>query len=353
MEEIKVKISAKGSVPQDEGRFVLAEMARNEESARLEDEYTFKELRANKMASLAITSDVFEFESNCVTEDQLEKHALAFLEGDTLRIVDVPYYFYVSKRVKTETLSLQGRRGSMNYQEKKELIVQEIGTTKSKKILKHQKTKIIDEKKISSIDEINGYFNDKAVILKAEKDLDDNQTHKVKMDSLKSLLPDFNKNAKFAAEIYSFDAIVNRKDLDQIDKNIFMDTVSTGMLQKATQAILSYSQKSFDEMDDNLVKIWCYLNFMFAIYPIKRISKNLKELAKEKRVPPTILSFMVKNFYEPIGSSSETPEFIQTKTSNLKFVAYMVVLILLLNDFKFEIDSVFPYFKMHEKEYFY
>lgn len=344
---MKVKILAKDSIQKEEG-YLLAELVRGE-PIDPESEFGFRETKAGQNASLFLLDDHFEFEANCNVPDLPEKHALGFLEGDKLRIVEVPYYFHVNKRVKTDSALVIGRRGSMNYQEKKELIVQEIGTTKSKKILKHQKTKIIDDKKISSIDEINGIFNEKAVTLHAEKEQNETLAQKSKIESLKTLLPVFNKNARFAHEIYSFESIVNRKDLEQIDKKIFLDTASREALQSPVQMLYQKSGQTFENMEDNVVKAWCYLNFMFSIFPIRKISKNLKELAKEKRVPPTILQFMVKNFYEQVGSS-ETPEYIQTKNSALKFIAYMVVLILLLCEFRFEVGSIFPHFKMHEKE---
>ena len=347
MEEIKVKILAKDSIQKEEN-ILLGELVRGE-PIDPRSEFGFRETKVGQNASLFLLDEHFEFEANCNVPDLPEKHALGFLEGDKLRIIEIPYYFHINKRVKTDSGMVIGRRGSMNYQEKKELIVQEIGTTKSKKILKHQKTKIIDDKKISSIDEINGIFNEKAATLHAEKEQNDNLAQKAKVESLKTLLPAFNKNARFAHEIYSFESIVNKKDLEQIDKKIFLEMAQQGYLQVPVQMLCQKSGHSFENMEDNIVKAWCYLNFMFSIFPIRKISKSIKDLAKEKRVSPTILQYMVKNFYEPVGAS-ETPEYIQTKSSALKFIAYMVVLILLLCEFKFEIGSVFSYFKMHEKE---
>ena len=103
-------------------------------------------------------------------------------------------------------------------------------------------------------------------------------------------------------------------------------------------------------MNDEKAKGWFYLDYMLSIFPIKRISKSIQELAKEKSIPLNVLNGIVKQFYEKHNKEMDGVEYVKTNKTGLKFAAYISVLFLLLNSLKCEIAPIFSALSIPEQE---
>lgn len=123
-------------------------------------------------------------------------------KNNSLRLVKVPDTFNFDR-----VLTNQNNKDSnskfdedANYARRKEILVQELGTKKSKKIMRQLKSKIIEEDKIQSADQIKqiiklqaGEFKEEIEELEAEK-------FQREWNRKKTFLPDFNLSAKSASK---------------------------------------------------------------------------------------------------------------------------------------------------------
>lgn len=330
--------------------FLLTEFLRGREEINPKDTYHLEEVKKENYGVLSFADEKFEVESLCKPRSQMEKHAICFIENGELKLIDIPYYFQISKRIKAETQKMS-RRGSMNYAEKKELVVQEIGTNKSKKILKNYKTKEIDEKKISSINEISELMDSMADNYKEQTKAQKQTEIDQKLTNLKELVPEFNQKATSVQLIYPLESLIKKSDFKLIKKDFCDQKIKNKQFSKAFLQVYEKCQLDFEELDEQKKQCWIFLDFMLALFPVKKISKGLNDLAKEKKIPIQILSRLTDQFYSKSASADFGEEFIKTQKLSIKFTAHITILFLILNDFKFEISLLFPVFGISEQEF--
>ena len=347
MEKQTVEINTKDFL-NNNNKYVLCEFLRGAQEANPKDVFQLEEVKKNATAVLSLVDNKFEAEATCHLRSQMEKHALAYMENGVLRIVAIPYYFPTSKRIKTEAQKIV-RKSSLSYAEKKELVVQEIGTNKSKKILKNYKTKNIDEANIACLQEIHDMMDQRADHLRQETQTLKQSESSQKMATLRELLPQFNEQAEIPADIYKIESIVSESELAMIDGNSLPVKIKDKLVSKLFAQITEKTLTDFSKMNEMNKKLWSVLDFMLAIFPIKKINKGLLKLAQEKNVPLGFLKVIVNRFYEK-SVTSQGDEYQKTQKLTLKFAAHLTVLFLLLNSLKFELVLLFSVLGIPETE---
>lgn len=348
MERGSLKIDARdfADAPQ---QLLLAEFVRGADEIDSTDNFQLEEVRKEGLGALVLLDDRFEAEAVCKPRAALESHALAYVENGRLRLVGVPYSFTVGKRVKTETQKVV-RRGSMSYQEKKELVVQEIGTTKSKKILKNYKTKTIDQNKIASMDEIHDLLDQRASDLRHQTETLRKAETDQKAAVLRELLPPFDAEAATPADIYSLQTLMGKKVAAKMDPAIFRNKVAAGRLSKLFGQVWDKVHPALDKLSAEQQQGWAFLEAMLAVFPLRKIVKGASDLAKEKGLHPQVVQEIIDRFYQAGAGEDGQQVAVKTHKSGLRFAAHITVLFLLLNGLKMELGHLFPVLGMSEAE---
>jgi hypothetical protein len=328
---------------------LLAEFVRGTDEIDPTDNFQLEEVKKDGLGALVLLDERFEAEAVCKPQTDFEHHALAYVDGGKLRLVPLAYSFAIGKRVKTETQKVV-RRGSMNYQEKKELVVQEIGTTKSKKILKNYKTKTIDQNKIASMDEIQELMDQRASGLRAETQTQRKAETDQKAAILRELLPPFNVQAGSPQEIYDLEMLMGKKVVAKIDSAIFENKVATGRLSKLGSQVWEKVHPSLDKLSVDQKKGWAFLDALLSIFPLRKIVKAPADLAKEKGQHQQVVQEIVDRFYQSGAAEDGQSQWVKTHKTNLRFAAHITVLFLLLNNLKFELAALFPVLGVPESE---
>lgn len=103
-----------------------------------------------------------------------------------------------------------------SYMEKKAMIIEEIGTKKSQKILKQLKNKIISESKIQSADQIKQIMKLQGSMIKGDFENEHLEEFQTEWNRKRSFLPEFNLSAKSAGKIYNHKSIISEDDYAEL-----------------------------------------------------------------------------------------------------------------------------------------
>ena len=93
--------------------------------------------------------------------------------------------------------------------EHKELLIDELGTKKSKKILRQMKNKVIQESNINSVDAIKELMKKKGEELREEQVDENCAKFQQELCRKKEYLPEFNYSAKVVSKIYNLKSIIS------------------------------------------------------------------------------------------------------------------------------------------------
>lgn len=301
-----------------------------------------------------INSSKFELDENFEKQNKIEKNALLVITKEKkFKIIQIPDYFLISKKLKKGKINLPDKfQKDLDYREQKELMVKEIGTNKSKKIMKNYKMKDIKNQGISSISEINNVIKKKTFEIEEDGILENANRSQKKLNKLKKILPPFNISGKNYKTIYKLEGILNEKDLEKINlEKIKEKIISKKFLNPFVKEIIIENNID-NENDDKILKSIAFLDFMLKILPLRKINKNIIEICKEKRIPFFIGKKIIKLFFDSVLNKDKKKIFVQTKISNLKFLSYIIILSLLVSGNKMNIRSFLPYSRMIEKDLF-
>lgn len=96
------------------------------------------------------------------------------------------------------------------------MIIEEIGTKKSQKILKQMKNKIISESKIQSADQIKQIMKMQGSMMKGDFETENLEEFQKEWNRKRSFLPEFNLSAKTAGKIYNHKSIISEDDYAEL-----------------------------------------------------------------------------------------------------------------------------------------
>jgi hypothetical protein len=100
--------------------------------------------------------------------------------------------------------------------ERKAIIVGEIGTKKSQKILRQMKNKIFSESKIQSAQDIKNIIKLQSGVYKDEIETQNLEEFQKEWNRKRTFLPDFNLSAKSASKIYNLKSIISEDDYSEL-----------------------------------------------------------------------------------------------------------------------------------------
>jgi hypothetical protein len=236
---------------------------------------------------------------------------------------------------------------------RKEIIVQEIGTKKSRKILNQMKNKVIEEDKIKSASEIKKIIKLQAGEFKEEIQAKEAEQFAKEWERKRAFLPDFNLSAKSAAKLYNLRSIISDED----DSELYLDNLDEGYNLHYYISNL-YDAYDWDAMKDKArvekKKQLLYLNYLIKMKKLKKIDKPLEEVSESLGIPMTILRSMVDKFYEPIKvkkgeqSAGKGVKFSKTKALDLRLICYILILNLIIRDFKINLKPLMKVLKIDE-----
>ena len=239
---------------------------------------------------------------------------------------------------------------------RKEIIVQEIGTKKSRKILNQMKNKVIEEDKIKSASEIKKIIKLQAGEFKEEIQAKEAEQFAKEWERKRAFLPDFNLSAKSAAKLYNLRSIISDED----DSELYLDNLDEGYNLHYYISNL-YDAYDWDAMKDKArvekKKQLLYLNYLIKMKKLKKIDKPLEEVSESLGIPMTILRSMVDKFYEPIKvkkgeqSAGKGVKFSKTKALDLRLICYILILNLIIRDFKINLKPLMKVLKIDEPKW--
>lgn len=153
---------------------------------------------------------------------QFSQYAIGFVDDKKKRINLVPVNsFEVHRFLENDAKGeLFGLNTNAEGFEHREMIVQEIGTKKGKKILQQIKNKVIKEDAIFSAVETKEIMAQKAEDIQNELEHNSLSHFQKEIERKKQFLPDFNISAKSAAKIYSIDSIMPKQDIQNLDLSL-------------------------------------------------------------------------------------------------------------------------------------
>lgn len=275
-------------------------------------------------------------------------------KSNSLRLVQAPDTFNFERSLKSQNSSAILKKFDQDAKgmRRKEILVQELGTKKSKKIMKQLKSKVIEEDRIQSADQIKqiikmqaGEFKDEIKELEAEK-------FQREWNRKKSFLPDFNLSAKSAAKIYNLRSIISEEDDFILNpEKIDIDRVNYYVVNLMDAFV-------FDEMDgeteDDTKKKLLYLNYLIKMKKLRKIEKPLEEISQNLEIPVVIVKSIVHKFFEPIQIKDRTTgvnrgiKWFRNRALDIKLVCYIFILNLILMKFKINLKPLMKVLKLDE-----
>lgn len=269
-----------------------------------------------------------------------------------LRLMKVGNTFNFTRKLKNQLnkgASLKFDQNA-NYMRRKEILVQELGTKKSKKIMRQLKSKVIDEDKIQSADQIKqiiklqaGEFKEEIKELEAEK-------FQREWNRKKTFLPDFNLSAKSASKIYNLRSIISEED----DFVLNIDRLETDRVNYYVVNLMSAFD--FDEIKnaEEVQKKLLYLNYLVKAKKLRKISKPLEEISESLEVPIVILKSIVAKFFEPVQIKDKSTgavrgvSYCKSKALDIKLICYIFILNLMVMGFKINLKPLMKVLKIEE-----
>ena len=316
------------------------------------DETSYEMLMKRKTATLrSVDSEIPQVGKFKKQADSV-KYAIGYIdEGKkTINLLEILHSFSINRLLendkKTELIGLNTTSSGMEH---REMITQEIGTKKGKKILQQMKNKVIKEDTIHSAPEIKELMAQKAEEMQKDIEMNTTSYFQKEYERKKEILPDFNLSAKSAGKIYSLDSIIPPSETQfintaMLENEKFINQYTKNLKQSQTW------EGSSQEASEHKKKLLFYLNCLLTFFKIKRIELPLQEIASSSRTPLEIAKSIVQRFYEPTKKSGESEEvaFIRTKKLDTKLTCYIIILVLMIDGFKTNLSPLMATLRIDE-----
>ena len=272
-------------------------------------------------------------------------------ERNSVRLVKVDRTYNFVKIIKQEVQNdLIGLNQNATGLEHKEIIVGEIGTKKSRKILNQMKNKVIDEGRIQSAVEIKQIIKMQAHTLKDEFEEEKAKEFEKEWNRKKAFLPDFNLSAKSAAKIYNIKSIISEEESAEIKEEFIDDPTYLHNYTIEVYGTIVWdklTQKSQIEKKKQLM----YLNYLLRMRRVKKVEKNLEELSFSLGIPLRILANITEKFYEPVkGDKEDSTKLVRPKPLDVKMICYIFILNLIIKSYKMDVKPLMKVLKLDEQK---
>ncbi len=267
-----------------------------------------------------------------------------------VRLVPVERTYGFSRLLKqADGGELIGLNQDAKGMEHKEIIVQQLGTKKSKKILNQMKNKVIDEGRIQSASEIKQLIKLQAGALKDDLDEEKAKEFEKEWARKKSFLPDFNLSAKTPLKIYSLKSIMPDEEAAEIQPDYIDDPKYLNQYIIDTYGLIEW-EKLTQKVQDEKKKQLVYLNYLIKMRRLKKVEQNLEELSSYMGIPLIIVNSILSRFYEPSKGDTDSIRFVRPKPLDVKMICYIFILNLVILNFKVSLNSLMKVLMLDENK---
>ena len=227
----------------------------------------------------------------------------------------------------------------------KEMVVDEIGTKKSKKILRQLKNKVVEENRIQSAKEIKSLIKGEVGDIKDELEEVASNEFAREWERKKIFLPDFNLSAKSASKIYDINSIISPHELEVIVPDIrTLHHYARGLLDG-----INFNKLSEEEQQLKRQHIQ-YLSYLLKMKKVNRFERPIQEIASEFGIPLICARAIMNKFYTPIKKDDGSSHFSKNKTNDLKMICFILILNLKILNFRLNLKPLMKVLRIDEDQ---
>lgn len=330
---------------------VLATFPQNIPDAK--DDIAFEVFRKKKVANIRSTNSPIPYLGKHRPQLDSSRFLLGFVDEPRKKLVVFPveHTFEIQRLLSADKRSdLVGLNQNVEGIEHREMIVQEIGTKKGKKILQQIKNKVIKEDAIFSAPEIKEIMVQKAEELQNELDNNSLTHFQKELERKKEILPEFNLSAKSGAKIYNIDAVMPPGEAADLHAGLLEDERFVVPYCKEIHTTTNWSALT-PEQAAHKKQMLAYLNCLLIFYKVRKIDLAVAEIAQSRRVPLAVAKAIVDRFYEPLKREHEAGvgvSFSRSKKQDTRLTCYILILCLHIQAFKLNLTPLMNTLRIEE-----
>lgn len=230
------------------------------------------------------------------------------------------------------------------------------------------KNKIISESKIQSANDIKQIIKLQSGVYMDEIETQNLEEFQKEWNRKRTFLPDFNLSAKSASKIYNTKSIISEDDYSELYINeLFNERVTLPYITDIVNAHgFTYTEEGGQEvtidedektkkLNDTKKKNILYLNYLIKMKRLKKVSKDLMEISESMKMPLNIIQSILDKFYQKLKTTDGSDgcgggvKYSKTKALDIKMTCYIMVLNLIVNDFKVNLKPLMSVLKMDEQ----
>lgn len=346
--ELTVKVLKVG---QDKAIPILATFPQNIPERK--DEHSFELLRKRRGSSIRSIDSPIPMVGRWKPQLDSGRYLLGFIDEEKgrLNVVPVLETFQVSRFLeqdrKGDLVGLDTRAEGMEH---REMIVQEIGTKKGKKILQQIKNKVIQEDHIFSANEVKDLILNKAEEIQNQQDKTDETFFVRELQRKKELLPEFNLSAKSASKIYSIDGLMPPAEIAKMNPGLINDARFITNYCKVLKEQINWKDLS-PEQTKQKEQLLVYLNCMMIFYKIRKITSPVQEVASSHKIPLEVAKGIVDRFYEAVKKNADSDEvaFTRSKKQENRLICHLIILALTICNYKIDASPLMAALRIEEE----
>lgn len=337
-------------VPEGYARPVLASFPQNIPDRK--DDTSFEMLRKRRLSELKSIDSVIPMSGKHKPHLDTSKFLLGFIDEQKKRVevVEIEQNFEIFRFLPNDLKSdLVGLNTNVEGLAHREMIVQEIGTKKGKKILQQIKNKVIKEDNIFSAPEIKDLMARKADEIQQEIDQTEVGHFQKELERKKLILPEFNYSAKSASKIYNIDSLMPPHEVAKLNPALAdNETILLPYIQELKSEI------DWDRLTEEQAKykrlLLVYLNCLMKFYKLRRIDVPVKEIASQQKIPIETAKGIIDRFYEPLKKENSGVVFTRSKKQDTKLSCFIAIAALTLSNYRANADKLTQALKLDQSK---
>eukprot|EP00331_Platyophrya_macrostoma_P007391 CAMPEP_0176420576 /NCGR_PEP_ID=MMETSP0127-20121128/8683_1 /TAXON_ID=938130 /ORGANISM="Platyophrya macrostoma, Strain WH" /LENGTH=417 /DNA_ID=CAMNT_0017801187 /DNA_START=25 /DNA_END=1278 /DNA_ORIENTATION=+ len=320
--------------------------------------YTHKEIKNKKL--LHLKNSHFDWIASntgrSYQKTQSAKYAIGVYSKDTneIKLMPAEQIFNLKQYPKDYTVTDDQdiMFSHIKALQQKQILVEELGNKKSKKILKNLKNTMVKDDNIASAGEIKELLLEKADML--EKKLEENPENPVLLtiESKLLTLPEFDVETKDPSKIYNIGSIWDHEHNSQLNTAAFLSMLKKQDTKKGkgfiTKYLMDWSNNHEFQKNKYKVQKAMVLNFLLKLMKKRNFNKPILELAKELEMPAPLVKEALDKFFFSKVADNQSIQYQSSKGLEAKLVCYIIVLALSLNDYEMDAEPLRVFMKIED-----
>lgn len=225
------------------------------------------------------------------------------------------------------------------------------------------KNKIISESKIQSANDIKQIIKLQSGVYKDEIETQNVEEFQKEWNRKRTFLPDFNLSAKSAGKIYNVRSIISEDDYSELYiSELYKPGIAIHYVRTIMESLSYYNKEgeTNQELDEDQKKTQdakkkqiLYLNYLIKMKKLKKVDKDLTEVSESMKMPLNLIQGILDKFYEQGKSEGQGVgqgiKYSKTKALDIKMTCYILILNLIICDFKVNLKPLMNLLKMDEQ----